>query len=72
MKQTVYQSVVYKEGKYYVAQCLNIDISSFGDTEQDALANLQDAVHLYLEDSPIVNNMEIEHPTVHSFHMQYA
>jgi predicted RNase H-like HicB family nuclease len=72
MKQAVYQSVVYKEGKYYVAQCLNIDISSFGDTEQDALVNLRDAVHLYLEDSHEVHNMEIEHPTVHSFHMQYA
>jgi predicted RNase H-like HicB family nuclease len=48
MKQAVYQSVVYKEGKYYVAQCLNIDISSFGNTEQNALLNLQDAVQLYL------------------------
>ena len=22
--------VVYKEGKYYVSQCLNVDVSSFG------------------------------------------
>jgi hypothetical protein len=32
MKQAEYQSVVYQEGKYYVAQCLNVDVSSCGDT----------------------------------------
>ena len=34
------QSIVWKEGKYYVAQCLNIDISSFGKTKKEALKNL--------------------------------
>jgi predicted RNase H-like HicB family nuclease len=41
------QSVVYHEGEHYVAQCLNVDVSSFGDTEADALANLQEALELY-------------------------
>ncbi len=73
MKQSIYQSVVYREGKYYVAQCLNIDVSSFGDNEQEALANLQEALELYLEDtSSTVTPTVVEHPTVHAVRLQHA
>jgi len=42
--------VIYKEGKYFVSQCLNVDISSFGSTIDEASANLKEALHLYFED----------------------
>ena len=42
--------VVYQDGKYYVSQCLNVDISSFGKTIEEAVKNLEDAVELYLRD----------------------
>jgi predicted RNase H-like HicB family nuclease len=42
--------IVYKEGKYFVSQCLNIDISSFGDTMDEAVKNLKEALELYFED----------------------
>ena len=42
---------LWKEDKYYVAQCLNIDVSSFGETVDEALANLTEAVELYFEDN---------------------
>jgi predicted RNase H-like HicB family nuclease len=42
--------VVYKEGKYYVSQCLNVDVSSFGETIDEAIAALKEAVELYFED----------------------
>jgi predicted RNase H-like HicB family nuclease len=73
MKQVVYQSVVYKEGKYYVAQCLNVDVSSFGKTEQEAIANLREALELYLEDAPIIDTTTVvEYPTVHALRLQHA
>jgi predicted RNase H-like HicB family nuclease len=73
MKQVVYQSVVYQEDKYYVAQCLNVDVSSFGETEQEALANLEEALELYLEDAPTsVTSTTVEHPTVHTLRLQNA
>jgi predicted RNase H-like HicB family nuclease len=50
MKQSILQNVVRKEGRYYVAQCLNIDIPSFGETKADALKNLDEAFNLYFED----------------------
>ncbi|HEB02152.1 MAG TPA: type II toxin-antitoxin system HicB family antitoxin [Nitrospirae bacterium] len=42
--------VVWKEQKHYVSQCLNVDVSSFGDTKDEAMQNLKEAVELYFED----------------------
>jgi len=42
--------IVYREGKHYVSQCLNVDISSFGSTIQEAIDNLVEALELYFED----------------------
>jgi predicted RNase H-like HicB family nuclease len=47
MKKIKY--VIYKEGKYFVSQCLNVDVSSFGTTIDEASANLKEALHLYFE-----------------------
>jgi len=41
--------IVQKEGKYYVSQCLNVDISSFGNTVQEAIDNLNEALELCFE-----------------------
>jgi len=41
--------ILWQEGKYYVAQCLNIEVSSFGETVDEAIKNLKEAVELYLE-----------------------
>jgi predicted RNase H-like HicB family nuclease len=49
MEHRTLENVVWKEGEYFVAQCLNIDISSFGDTREEALTNLDEAINLYLE-----------------------
>ncbi len=43
---------LHREDSDFVAQCLDYDVSSFGSSEEEALANLKDAVELYLEDSP--------------------
>ena len=47
-----FKYVIYKEGKHYVSQCLNVDIASFGDTMDEALINLKDALELYLRNEP--------------------
>lgn len=50
MRKIDLKNVVWKEGKYYVTQCLNVDVSSFGKTKKEALANLDEALELYFED----------------------
>jgi predicted RNase H-like HicB family nuclease len=47
MKQIAY--CVYREDEFIVAQCLNVDVSSFGSTREDAVANLKEAVELFFE-----------------------
>ena len=39
----------YREEEFIVAQCLNVDVSSFGNTREEAVANLKEAVELYFE-----------------------
>jgi predicted RNase H-like HicB family nuclease len=49
MKKISFKTLVWKEGKYYVSQALNIDVSSFGKTRSEAMSNLVEAIELYLE-----------------------
>ena len=53
-----------------MAQCLNIDVSSFGKTKGEALRNLREAIELYVEDMPASHIAKIEKPsiTVQSVH----
>ena len=44
--------VLYREGDQWVAQALNVDVSSFGDTADEARAALHEALELYFEDAP--------------------
>jgi predicted RNase H-like HicB family nuclease len=48
--------LIYREGDYYVSQCLNIEVASFGSTIDEALANLKEATELYLEDEKTAQN----------------
>ena len=40
---------VWKEGDWYVSQSLEIDVASQGETEEEALSNLKEALELYFE-----------------------
>lgn len=51
---------VYKEAPYYVAQCLNVEVATFGETVEEAIANLKEAVELYFEDSPAGEYQQID------------
>ncbi|MGB7958149.1 MAG: type II toxin-antitoxin system HicB family antitoxin [Minisyncoccia bacterium] len=69
MKKISFTSVVWREGKYYVAQCLNVDISSFGKTKVAALGNLKEALALRLEGESEIEIREIEAPSLEMQHV---
>lgn len=58
MKNVKY--TVHKEGKYYVSRCLNVEVSSFGETIDEAVNNLMEALELYFEDNNHVDFTKIE------------
>ena len=66
------QSVVWKEGKQYVAQCLNVDVSSFGKTKKEALENLKEALELYFEDTRKPEFASVQHADIASLRLQHA
>ena len=39
----------YKEGDHWVAQALNVEVSTFGATLDEAKAAIQEALELYFE-----------------------
>ena len=43
-------AAVHQEEDWYVAQCLEVDVASQGQSLDDALANLREAVTLYLDE----------------------
>ncbi len=67
-----FENVVWKEGKYYVAQCLNVDVSSFGKTKNEAIQNLNEALELYFEDNAKSNIHKIEKPEIVRFGMHHV
>jgi predicted RNase H-like HicB family nuclease len=66
------KNVVWKEGKYYVAQCLNIEVSSFGENKEEALRNLNEAIELFMEDASIDDLTPIESPEIVSSQFEYV
>ena len=72
MRQVALKNVVWKEGKYYVSQCLNVDISSFGKTKKSALKNLDEALGLYFEDVKVLKVSRVERPEIFSLSLRHA
>jgi predicted RNase H-like HicB family nuclease len=60
MRNLRLKSIVWKENKNYVAQSLNVDVSSFGDSKKKALLNLKEALELYFanEENPVFDKVE--------------
>jgi len=49
-----FTSIITKEGKLYVARCVELGVVSQGKTIENTQENLKEAVELYLEDRPAV------------------
>ena len=45
-----FSSIISKEGKWYVANCPELEIASQGESVESALENLREAIELYLQD----------------------
>jgi len=51
-------AVIWKEGESYVSKTPELGVASAGDTPQEALANLREAVELYLENATELGMLE--------------
>lgn len=62
-----FNAAIVKEGDWYVAQCLEVDVASQGKSEGEALANLNDALKLHFT-PPIATVL----PKVEHFELELA
>ena len=62
--QVSLQNIVWQEGKHFVAQCLNVVVSSFGESKEEALTNLTEALELYFEDISPSQIQQVKNPEI--------
>ncbi len=60
-----FKASVSREGDWFVAQCLEVDVASQGRSEEEALANLEEALALHFEPplasaTPKIRPVEVE------------
>ena len=60
-----FAATVWREGQWFVSQCLEVDVASQGETEEEALANLKEALELHFEPPlatrpPTVRTVEVD------------
>ncbi|RKT52422.1 type II toxin-antitoxin system HicB family antitoxin [Saccharothrix australiensis] len=48
-----FTAAVTRDGDWYVARCLEVEVTSQGRTVEEALGNLREALELYFEDVPV-------------------
>ena len=48
-----FTAAINHEDPWYVARCLEVEVTSQGETMEDALANLKEALELYFEGEPL-------------------
>lgn len=61
--------VVSREDDRYVAQCLEVDVSSFGDTHEEALAMVTEALELWFDDVPVPDHLSRPMVTTVDLHL---
>ena len=58
MKEFYFDTLVWKEGGSYVSYCPQLDVSSCGDTIDEAQRMLKEAVSLFLEEAEKMGTLQ--------------
>ncbi len=61
-------AIIWKEGKFFVSRCPELEVASMGKSPEEALKNLKDAVELYLENAKILGIMKDLQKTLNAPH----
>ena len=49
METQTFTASISREDDWFIAQCLEVDVASQGENEEEALVNLREALELYFE-----------------------
>ncbi|MDE4908865.1 type II toxin-antitoxin system HicB family antitoxin [Methanogenium marinum] len=59
---------IWEEEGVYVSRCQELEVASCGDSPQDALDNIQEAIELYLENARVLGIIKDLEPSLTSRH----
>ncbi len=60
----LFTAIVTREKKFYVALAPDVDIASQGETIEEAIANLKEALELYFEDDDAIRPPLTDKPII--------
>ena len=65
MKTQTFTASILREDDWFIAQCLEVDVASQGECEEEALVNLREALELYFEPpqpslKPVIRKLKAE------------
>ncbi len=66
MKEYKFTAVIWKEDVGYVSKCSELGVASAGDTVEEALENLKEAIDLYIENAKELGILDDIRPAITS------
>ena len=61
-------ALVWREGSWYVSKGIEINVASQGKNKKKAIANLEEAIALYLEDEKVTPKSNLQNPELVSIY----
>ncbi|MCK4796906.1 MAG: type II toxin-antitoxin system HicB family antitoxin [Spirochaetes bacterium] len=66
MEQLNVTAIIWQEDDAYVSKCPELEVASAGDTPEEALLNLKEAVELYIENAKALGILNDFSASLHS------
>lgn len=58
MSTVTFTAAITHDAPWFVARCLDVEVTSQGKSEAEALSNLKEALELYFEDTDLPEGIE--------------
>ena len=58
MPKIVYRMEIFEDGRQYVGVCPELNVTSFGDTPEDAKDSLKEAVEAFIDGCKLLGTLE--------------
>lgn len=62
--EKTFTASISREGSWFIAQCVEVDIASQGESEEEVLTNLREALELYFEEPQATLQPKMRHVKV--------
>ena len=57
MSEVELTAAITRDGPWFVARCLEVEVASQGRSAEESLANLREALELYFEEEPLPQDL---------------